>query len=257
MNTGVHATALVDPRAGLGGDVQVGPFAVIGPEVEIGARTRVGAHAVLEGRTTIGADCLVGHGAVVGAEPQDLKYRGEPTAVVIGDRTRLREYVTVHRATAARGVTRVGADCFLMSYVHIAHDCEVGDGTVIANAVQLAGHVTIGRHVTIGGLTPIHQFVRIGDYAMIGGGSRVPTDVPPYARAVGDPLRLFGVNAVGVTRAGMPAEERRALSHAFRLLFNSARSRAEVLTELAGSALPSVQALLSFLTATDRGVLSA
>lgn len=257
MTPSVHPTAVVDPAANVSDGAAVGPYTVIGGDVTIGPGTVIGAHVVLEGRTTIGADCVIGHGVVVGTPPQDHKYRGEPTTVTIGDRTQLREYVTVHRATGARGETRIGADCLLMAYVHVAHDCAIGDATVVANAVQLAGHVTIGHHVTIGGLTPIHQFVRIGDYAMIGGGSRVPTDIPPYARAVGDPLRLFGVNGVGVTRAGIPAEERRALAHAFRLLFNSARPRSDVLAELADTRFGAVQELLTFLAGTERGVLSA
>ena len=252
----IHPTALVDPRARLGEGVTVDAYSIIGAEVVVGAGTTIGSHVVLEGRTTIGAACVMGHGVVIGTPPQDRKYAGEPTAVLIGDRTQLREYVTVHRATMARGTTVIGHDCLLMAYVHVAHDCAIGDGTVIANAVQLAGHVTIGRSVTIGGLTPIHQFVRIGDYAMVGGGSRVPQDVPPFMRAVGDPLRLVGVNTVGLTRAGLAPADRDALARASRLLFNSSRSRSEALEELAGAPAP-VGQLVAFVTSSERGVVHA
>lgn len=236
--------------------VTVGPHAVIGPDVTLGPGTTIGAHAVLEGRVTIGAGCTIGHGAVIGSPPQDRGYDGEPTSVVIGDRTVLREYATVHRGTAATGATIIGADCYLMAYVHVAHDARVGDGCTLANAVQLAGHVRLGRQVTIGGLTPVHQFVRIGDYAVIGGGSRVPQDVPPYAKAVGDPLRLFGVNTVALARIAMPAADRRALQRAYRLVFNSRRSRAEALAELADDSSPPVRAVLAFLSDSTRGIVT-
>lgn len=256
MTVGIHATAVVDSRAELGADVLVGPYAVIGPGVELGESTEIQAHAVIERDTRVGRGCLIGYGAVLGAAPQDLASTGAPTRVEIGDGTRIREYSTIHRATRPDGVTRIGARCFLMSYVHVAHDCEIGDGVVIANAVQLAGHVRVGHHAWIGGQTPVHQFVRIGEHAFVGGGSRVPQDVPPFARVAGVPLKLYGVNVVGLRRAGFSPETRLALQHAFRQLFNSGRTRADALQDLqARPQPPEVRRLLDFVATSERGVL--
>ncbi|MGD2135027.1 MAG: acyl-ACP--UDP-N-acetylglucosamine O-acyltransferase [Gemmatimonadales bacterium] len=254
----IHPTAVVDAAADIGADVEIGPYAVIGPDVRIGAHTRVGAHAVLEGRTTVGTGCFVGVGAILGAEPQDHKYAGEPTTLEIGDGTIIREYASLHRGTRQRGTTMVGTGCFLMAYVHIAHDCLVGDHVTIANAVQLAGHVEIQAHAQIGGLTPIHQFVRIGTWAFVGGGSRVPQDVPPYMCAAGNPLRLYGINAVGLQRAGFSSETRLALKHAYRILFNSELAREQAVDRLLceESPVPEVRRLIEFVAASERGVLS-
>lgn len=256
MTGGVHPSAVVDPRAELAGDVAVGPGAVVGPGVRVGAGTTIEAHAVLERDTTVGRNCVIGYGTVVGSAPQDLHDRGAGTRVEIGDGTTLREYVTVHRATAASGVTRVGARCFLMSYVHVAHDCVLGDDVVLANAVQLAGHVQVGHHAWIGGQTPVHQFVRIGEHAFVGGGSRVPQDVPPFACVAGVPLRLYGINTVGLRRAGFPSETRLALKHAFRRLFRSELPTSAAIQELRnGPTIAEVERLLAFVESSERGVL--
>jgi UDP-N-acetylglucosamine acyltransferase len=256
MTVSVHPTAVIDPRAALGPDVVVGPYAVIGPNVEIGESTEVQAHAIIERDAVIGRGCLVGYGVVVGATPQDTQYGGAPTRVEIGDGTRIREYTTIHRASREGGVTRIGARCFIMSYVHVAHDGEIGDDVVIANAVQLAGYVRIGHHAWIGGQTPVHQFVRIGEYAFVGGGSRVPQDVPPFARVAGVPLKLYGVNVVGLRRAGYPPEVRLALQRAFRLLFNSRRTVAAAVEALRADPQPAeVHRVLEFVAGSERGVL--
>jgi UDP-N-acetylglucosamine acyltransferase len=253
----LHPTAVIDARAELGADVIVGPYAVVGPGVEIGESTEIQAHAVLERDVRIGRGCTIGYGAVLGSPPQDVKYGGGPTRVEIGDDTRIREYSTVNRAATPDGVTRIGSRCFLMTYVHVAHDCQIGDDVVIANDVQLAGYVTIGHHAWIGGQTPVHQFVRIGEHAFLGGGSRVPQDVAPFALVAGIPLRLYGVNAVGLRRAGFPAPVRLALQHAFRLLFNSDRTTAAAAAELRANPTrpPEVDRLLEFVTSSARGVL--
>jgi UDP-N-acetylglucosamine acyltransferase len=258
MTPRFHPTAIVDPGADLADTVTIGPHAIVGAQVTVGPDTTIGAHAVLESGTRLGARCHVGYGAILGAPPQDRKYAGEPTHLEIGDGTVIREYATLHRATAASGLTRVGAGCLLMAYVHVAHDCRIGNHVTIANAVQLAGHVTIGAHVNIGGLTPIHQFVRIGDHAFVGGGSRVPQDIPPYTRAAGNPLRLVGINTVGLTRAGVGRETLDALQHAYRLLFNSRLRRAEAIERLRGEAArtPEVAHLLGFVGESERGVLA-
>jgi UDP-N-acetylglucosamine acyltransferase len=253
---GVHPTAVIDPRAELGADVVVGPYAVVGPGVEVGESTEIQAHAIIERDTRIGRGCLLGYGAVVGAAPQDVTFHGGPSRVEIGDGTRIREYSTVHRATRPDGVTRIGAGCFLMSYVHVAHDCEIGDEVVMANAVQLAGHVRVDHHAWIGGQTPVHQFVRIGEHAFVGGGSRVPQDVPPFARVAGIPLKLYGVNVVGLRRAGFAAEIRLALQHAFRQLFHSERTVSQAVAALrAEPQPPEVHRLLDFISTSERGVL--
>lgn len=258
MNRTIHPTAVVSGAAELADDVEVGPYAVIGAGVAVGPGTTIGPHAVLEGATTIGVGCTIGTGAVLGAVPQDRKYLGEPTVLEVGDGTVIREYATLHRGTAARGVTRVGNRCFLMAYVHVAHDCVIGDDVTIANAVQLAGHVDVQSHAQIGGLTPIHQFVRIGTHAFVGGGSRVPQDVPPYSRAAGNPLRLCGINTTGLIRHAFTPETRLALKHAYRLLFNSSLRQSEAVDRLRReeSSVPEVRRLVEFVANSERGILA-
>lgn len=257
MSTRIHPSAVVDSRAELGEGVVVGPAAVVGPGVVVGAGTEIQAHAVLERDTRLGEGCLVGYGAVLGSAPQDVHYRNEPTSVEVGAHTRIREYATIHRGTAASGVTRVGTRCYIMAYAHVAHDCVIGDDAVVANAVQLAGHVEVGHDAWIGGQTPVHQFVRIGELAFVGGGSRVPQDVPPFACVAGIPLRLYGINTVGLRRAGFPSEVRLALKHAFRVLFNSDRPTSVAVAELRQRAgeVPAVDRLVEFVASSQRGVL--
>jgi UDP-N-acetylglucosamine acyltransferase len=256
MATFIHPTAIVAPEVELGTDVEIGPFAILGRRTTVGDGTRIGPHTVVE-HTHLGRECLVGAGSVLGAAPQDTKYRGEDTWLDVGDGTTIREYATLHRATEARGTTSVGSRCFLMTYVHVAHDCVLEDDVTIANMVQLAGHVHVEAHATISGLCPVHQFVRIGTYAYVGGGSRVPQDVPPFTTAVGNPLRLYGINTIGLTRAGFPSETRLALKRAYRLLFNSDLTPTEAVRRL--SAEPDlcaeVRHLVEFVARSERGVL--
>lgn len=257
MNLRVHPTAIVDPGAALEPGVTVGPYCIVGPGVQIGAGTTIGPHTVIQRDTTLGSGCSVGPGAVLGADPQDLKYHGESTALEVGDDTRIREYATLHRGTAATGRTVVGKRCYLMAYVHVAHDCVIEDDVVIANAVQLAGHVHVEANATIGGLTPIHQFVRIGRFALVGGGSRVPQDVPPFTRAAGNPMKLYGINTLALVRAGFPNDVRAALQHAYRLLFNSnlGLSQAVERLRLESADIPEVMGLVDFVVSSQRGVL--
>ncbi len=252
----VHPTAVLDPGTELGRGVQVGPYAVLGPGVRVGDGCRIGPHAVLERNVRLAEDVTLGAGVVLGGAPQDLKYRDEATWVEIGPRTRVGEYSTVNRATAASGTTRVGADCFLMTYVHVAHDCQIGDGVTIANSTQLSGHIVIEDRATVSGLCALHQFITIGTHAFVGGSSRLPQDIPPYVKAVGNPVRLFGLNTVGLTRAGFPSATVAALKHAYRLLFNSDRPRPEAIAALEESALrvPEVARLLAFVAQARRGV---
>src|SRR3989338_2501782 len=218
----IHPTAIVDPQAELSSGVVVGPYAVIGPQVRVGPQTAVGAHCVLEGCTTIGADCQIFTGAVIGSIPQDLKYEGEKSELIIGDRNKIREYVTMNPGTSGGGgKTVVGSDGLFMAYSHVAHDCVLGDRVVLANSAALAGHITIEDRASVGGLVGIHQFVRVGTLAFIGGCSRVVQDVPPYSICVGYPAKVFGINSEGLKRAGMSAETKQRLHRAFKVLFNS------------------------------------
>jgi UDP-N-acetylglucosamine acyltransferase len=216
----VHATALVDATADLAADVQVGPYAVIGAAVSIGAGTRVGAHCVIEGPTRIGRDNHIHSHAALGAAPQDMKYRDQPTELHIGDRNTIREFCTFNRGTVQDGgVTRVGNDNWIMAYVHLAHDVQLGSHTVLANNATLAGHVHVGDWAIIGGLTGVHQFCSVGAHAMVGFQSHVSQDVPPYMTVAGNPLRVAGVNFEGLRRRGFSAERLAQVKHMHRLLY--------------------------------------
>jgi UDP-N-acetylglucosamine acyltransferase len=252
----VHDTALVDASAELSEGVVVGPYSIIGPQVQVGAGTEIGAHVLIERDTVVGEDCRLFKGAVLGTDPQDLKFKGENTVLEVGDRTVIREYATLNRGTSASGRTVVGSDCLLMAYVHVAHDCELGNHVILSNSVNMAGHVVIEDWVTVGGITPIHQFVRIGAHAFVGGGSRIPQDIPPYCRAAGNPPKLYGLNSVGLERRGFSPETRRALKQAYRTVFQSGLNvgkgveRAAEAPEL----IPEVRHFLNFIRDSQRGV---
>jgi UDP-N-acetylglucosamine acyltransferase len=256
VSTAVHPASFVDERAQLGVDVEVGPGAVIGPEVRVGDRTSVGSHALLTGWTRIGSDCRIHHGAVLGSPPQDLKYRGERTELVVGDHTEIREYVTANLATQPGAATRIGSHALLMAYSHVAHDCQLADHVVIANAVQFAGFVTVEEWAIVGGGTVVHQFVRIGCHSIIGGGSRIPQDVAPYVKAAGSPPRNAGINAVGLERRGFKRETVQALDRAYRILFRQqltvADAVARIRAEMRG--VPEVEHLARFAETSVRGL---
>ena len=256
----VHRTAIVHAKARLGSGVTVGPFAVIEAQVVVGAGTVIGAHCVVQGRTTIGRDCEIFTGAVIGSAPQDLKYQGEESALVIGDRNKIREYVTINPGTAGGGgKTVIGSECLLMAYSHVAHDCRVGDHVVIANSAALAGHITVEDRATIGGLVGIHQFVRVGTLAFVGGCSRVVQDVPPYATCVGYPASVFGLNREGLKRAGWSPAMTRDLHRAFRILFHSKLAMSHAVNQVAKELPPSPERdhLLDFIRQSKRGVCRA
>lgn len=251
----IHPTAVVDPAAELAPAVQVGPYAIIGPNVFVGERTQVGPHAYLARDTEIGPDCVIGKGAVLGTDPQDLKYEGEETRLVVGARTTVREFATLNRGTRASGLTRVGDDCLIMAYAHVAHDCVIGNHVILANAVQMGGHVQIGDWAIVGGLCALHQFIRIGTHAMLGGASRVPKDIPPFTRAAGHPCRLYGLNSVGLQRRGFSEEARRDLKRAYRALFASHANLSQAIETLRRSPLsPEVERLVAFVESSERGV---
>jgi UDP-N-acetylglucosamine acyltransferase len=247
----------VEPGADLADGVTVGPYAVIGSQVRVGSGTRIGSHAILEGWTEIGVECHIGSHVIIGAPPQDVKYKGEPTQVVIGDRALVREFATIHRAsTGGSGVTSVGRDSFIMAYAHIAHDCQLAERVILANQASLAGHVEIGRCAVIGGITGIHQFVRIGEYAFVGACSAVQQDIPPYVKAVGNRAKPFGLNVVGLHRHGFSAETIHALKQAYRIVYTSGLNTSQALEkleqQLGGS--PAVQPFIAFIKRSQRGI---
>ncbi len=232
LKTLIHPSAVIHPHAELHPTVRVDPYAVIGENVKIGAGTRIGAHVVIEGPTEIGVDNYIFPGAAIGLEPQDLKYKGGSSWVKIGDGNRIREYVTINRATAEGEATLIGSNNLIMAYSHVAHNCQIGDKVVIANNVALAGHVEIESKVVIGGVLGIHQFVRVGTMAMLGGMSRIDRDVPPYMLIEGNPGRVRSLNLIGLKRGGLNEEDINLLKKAFRLLYRSDRSFARALEAL-------------------------
>jgi UDP-N-acetylglucosamine acyltransferase len=259
--SGIHPSALVSPRAALDSSVSVGPYVVIGAGVNIGAGTTVAAHAVIEGPTTIGRDNRIYAHAVLGGEPQDMKYRGEPTELVIGERNTIREFCTFSRGTAQDGgVTRVGDDNWIMAYVHLAHDVQVGSHTILANNATLAGHVHIGDWVIVGGLTGVHQFCKIGAHAMTGFQSHVSQDVPPFMMAAGHPLSVAGFNVEGLRRRGFSKERIALVKQMHRLLYrdgltlDGARSAIEALRGTVEGGEADIALLLDFLAASTRGI---
>jgi len=253
----IHPTAIISSKAHLGSRVEVGPFAIIGEGCELGDDCVIAPRATLERDVKLANGVKIGIGSVIGGAPQDLKYAGEPTSVEIGEGTVVREYSTINRGTSQSFKTTVGSNCLLMSYVHLAHDCHIGNGVIIANGVQLAGHVTVDDKATISGLSAVHQFVRIGRYSFIGGCSRVSKDIPPFLKAVGNPVKLYGLNSIGLQRNGFSENVVRELKRAYRLFFRSdlnlsqAMERAEAELER----FPEVTELLQFVEASERGVV--
>ena len=256
MSATIHPAACVDKGARLGAGVVIGPGAVIGPHVTLGDRTRVDSHALIEGWTTIGADCHIHHGAVLGTPPQDLKYRPAESYLVVGDRTVCREYMTGNLATEPGFTTRIGNDCLLMAYSHVAHNCQVGNFVVVANAVQMAGYVVVDDWAIVGGGTVVHQFVRIGRHSMIGGGSRIPQDIAPYVKSAGSPPRNAGINTIGLERRGVPAEARAAIERAYRIFFRDGLTSARAVEEIRARypAVPEVEHFARFCETSVRGI---
>ena len=252
----IHPTALIDPGAVLGEGVKVGPFAIVGPGVTVGPGCRLAPRVTITRDTRLGRNVRVGDGTVLGGDPQDLKYHGETTWLEIGDEVVIREYSTINRGTARSGLTSIGSRSYLMSYVHVAHDCRVGEGVILSNGVQLAGHVTIEDRANLSGLVAVHQFVTIGKLAFIGGCSRVSQDIPPYVMAVGNPVELFGLNSVGLERAGFPEDTIAALKRLYRLFFNSSLNFTQAIerAQLEIPSLPEVQRFIEFVARSERGV---
>ncbi|MFH0771158.1 MAG: acyl-ACP--UDP-N-acetylglucosamine O-acyltransferase [Candidatus Omnitrophota bacterium] len=252
----IHPTAIVDKKAQLADDVEVGPYCFIGPNVKIGNKTSIGAHVVLDGYTTIGDNNKIFAGAVIGSMAQDLKYKGDRSYVVIGDNNIIREYVTINMGTNKDSSTIVGDNVLLMAYSHVAHDCVIKDGVVIANSGTFAGYVTIEEKAVIGGLVGIHQFVRVGKLAIIGGCSKVVQDVVPYANCDGHPLKVYGLNTIGLKRAGISENSRSALKKAFKIIFDSGLAIPSVLKKIRSEVpgCPEVNELIKFINSSERGI---
>jgi UDP-N-acetylglucosamine acyltransferase len=253
----IHPTAIIASDAEIAADAEIGAFAIVGEGCTIGPGCVIAPRATLERNVTLGRSVKVGIGTILGGAPQDLKYAGEETTVEIGDGTVIREYATINRGTAHSFKTTVGKNCLLMSYVHIAHDCVIGNHVILSNVVQLAGHVTIDERAILSGLSAVHQFARIGRNSFIGGCSRVAKDIPPFLKAVGNPVKLYGLNTVGLQRSGMEEETIRELKRAYRLLFRSdlnvSQAIERVQTEL--EPLPEVKELIRFVEGSERGVV--
>jgi UDP-N-acetylglucosamine acyltransferase len=249
---------VIDPHAELDSSVEVGPGVVIGAKVTIGPGTVIGPYAVIEGETTIGARNRIFQFASIGADPQDLKYHGEPSRLEIGDDNRIREFTTVHRGTEGGGMlTRIGNHVLLMNYVHVAHDCFIGDHSIIANSTELAGHCVLEEWVVTAGMCGVHQFSRIGAHAIVAAGSKVAQDVPPYSMVAGDRARLVGVNSIGLERRGFAPATVTALKSAFRTLFYGKLLRDEAIAQIRAECgtIPEVSHLLEFIANSPRGVV--
>jgi UDP-N-acetylglucosamine acyltransferase len=260
MTTLIHPTAIIDSKAQLDSSVQIGPYAVIGPSVSIGAGTTIGSHTTIEGKTTLGANNQVFQFASIGAAPQDKKYNNEPTELIIGDSNTIREFVTLNRGTAQdKGATRIGNDNWIMAYVHVAHDCVVGDHCIFANSTNLAGHVEIGDWVILGGYTGIHQFCKVGAHAMSGVGSVVLHDIPPFVMVSGNTAQAHGINSEGLKRRGFAPDDIAQIRQAYKTLYKNGHTLAEAKLALAEQArltgLPSVAMLASFLESVTRGIV--
>ncbi|HQR02965.1 MAG: acyl-ACP--UDP-N-acetylglucosamine O-acyltransferase [Proteobacteria bacterium] len=254
----VHPTAIVHPGARLGEDVSIGPYSCIGEHVEIGPRTWIGPHVVVEGHTSIGADNRIFQFASVGAIPQDKKYAGEPTRVEIGDRNTIREFCTINAGTAQDvGTTRIAHDNWIMAYVHVAHDCQIGSNTIFANNAQLAGHVEVGDWAILGGFTVVHQFVRIGVHTMTAMGTILLQDLPPYVTASGNAAGPHGINSEGLKRRGFSAAAIAAIRRAYKTLYRSGLSLADAKTAIAAAAAdePALAPLTAFLAESGRGII--
>lgn len=254
----IHPTAIVHAKARLGRNVSIGAYSVVGEHAEIGDDTRIGPHVVIHGRTRIGRGNRIFQFSSIGEIPQDKKYAGEPTGLEIGDRNTIREFCTLNCGTAQdAGVTRLGSDNWIMAYVHLAHDCQVGDNTIFANNAQLAGHVHVGDFAILGGFTVVHQFVRIGAHSMTAMGTILLQDLPPYVTAAGNTAKPFGINSEGLKRRGYDAEAIAALKRAYKLIYRSAATLEEARAKISeeSGAQPALALLAEFLDTSGRGII--
>ena len=252
----IDPTARVEDGAELGADVEIGPWCLVGPRVRLGDGCRLDSMVKVTGDTHLVEQCHLHHGAVVGSTPQDMKWAGAEAPVRIGSKTVFREYCTVNSPTDEGELTAIGSECLIMAYAHVAHNCLLGDHVILANSVNLAGHVEIVYYAIIGGVTPVHQFVNICCHSIIGGGSRVPVDVAPYVKAAGSPLRVFGLNSIGMQRRGFSEEAQSALKNVYRIFFRSTELKESALERIRSELpdLPEVRTFVEFVESSERGI---
>jgi len=253
----IHKTAQISPKAEIGQNVKIGPFTIVEDDVTIGNETEIRSNVVIASGARIGENCKIFNGAVLATVPQDLKFENEKTTLEIGNNTTIREFATLNRGTTDHWKTVVGDNCLLMAYSHVAHDCTLGNNVIIANSVNMAGHVTIEDFVGIGGMVPIHQFVKIGKHTFIGGGFRVPKDVPPYIRAMGEPLRYAGLNSVGLQRRGFSQDTLSELKKAYRIFYRSNLTVTKALEKIESEIKPieEIKNLVRFIKSCERGII--
>jgi len=253
----IHPSAIINQGAKISDGVDIGPYSIISSGAIIGLNTKIDDNVLIDGRTTIGSNCRIFHGSAIGSVPQDLKYTGEDTNVVIGDNNTIREFVTIHRGTKAKGTTEIGNGNLIMAYVHIAHDCTIGNNCIIANSSALAGHINIDDYAIIGGLVPIHQFCKIGKYAMVGGMSRITKDVVPFSLVAGNPPRVYGLNIVGLRRHKFDNERLVVLEQAFNLLFRSGLNTTQALAKIESEIEKTTDIiyLIDFIKSSQRGII--
>jgi len=253
----IHQTAIVSPKAELANDVEIGPFTVIEENVKIDSGTKIASSALIASGAVLGQNVKIHHGAVIGTIPQDLKFKGEATTAEIGDNTVIREYATINRGTDYHYRTSIGKNCLLMAYSHVAHDCLIGDNVILANSVNFAGHIEVGDFAILGGVLPVHQFVKIGRHSMIGGGFRVQQDVCPYALLGGYPLKVIGINSIGLRRRGFKPEVIRTLEKTFKILFFNKLNTSQAVEKIKNDIeiIPEVQEILNFIAHSERGII--
>jgi UDP-N-acetylglucosamine acyltransferase len=253
----IHPTAIVDSKAELGNNVEIGPFSIIEGDVMIEEGCKLQSHVLIASGARLGKNIFVGKGAVLSTEPQDLKFKNEKTYLEVGDSTVIREFATLNRGTSHSYKTVVGENCFLMAYMHIAHDCIIGNNVIISNAVNMAGHVVIEDYAAVGGLTAIHQFVRIGQHSFVGGGLRIPKDVPPYILAMGEPLQYGGTNHIGLSRRGFDKEVLLEIKRAYKLIYRSNLTVSEAIAEIESTlkSLPEIKNIIDFVEKSERGLI--
>jgi len=253
----IHKTAIVHKNALIGKNVEIGPFSIIEEHVQIGDNTKIGPNVLVRNYTSIGMDCEVFNGAVIGEIPMDLKFNGEDSKLIIGDRTVVREFCTLHRGTKESGITKIGSDCLIMSYGHVAHDVVIGNNVIISISVNIAGHAEIDDFAIIGGCTPVHQFCKIGKHAFVGGGRLVLKDVPPYILATSEPLKYSGINSVGLRRRKFSLESRTLIKKAYHLIYRSDLNVSQAVKKIKSDLIQKdeIKTILNFIDKSDRGLI--
>ena len=257
MNSNIHPTAIVDKNAFLGKNVKVGPFTIIDESVEIGDNVEIGPNVLIRKYTSIGNNCNIFNGAVIGEIPMDLKFSGEKSKLVIGDRTTIREFSTIHRGTKDRGITQIGSDCLIMAYGHVAHDVIIGNNVIVSISVNIAGHVEVDDYAIIGGWPPVHQFCKLGEHAFIGGGRLILQDIPPYILATGEPLKYSGINSVGLRRRSFNLEARKKIKRVYSIIYQSDCNLTQAVDRIKNEFEESdeVNTILKFIERSDRGLI--